>query len=355
MLYTNFEDYFDAEDGSDTTLSIDASIQYYIEKHLSQALKDYGIQNGAAAICMEVDTGAILAMASLGNFDLNNYQAISDEALAEIEETAASEEERSALYAAAQQLQWRNKAVSDTYEPGSTFKIITLAMALNEGVVAEGSSFYCGGSMEVLGRTTPLKCWKTHGHGQQTLTQVVQHSCNVAFVRIGQLVGAEKFYEYAEGFGFINRSENKDAMLSATTGIDIGGESGSIWWSENKFCGVNDKSQLAAASFGQTFTITPLQLITAVSACVNGGELMKPYLVKEIRDAEGNVVSETTPTVVRKVISEETSAQVCKILEAVVGDSKEGTGKNAYVAGYRIGGFHADGTARRVGDSGVAG
>ncbi|HBD86977.1 MAG TPA: penicillin-binding protein, partial [Clostridiales bacterium] len=220
---------------------------------MSQALKDYGIQNGAAAICMEVDTGAILAMASLGNFDLNNYQAISDEALAEIEETAASEEERSALYAAAQQLQWRNKAVSDTYEPGSTFKIITLAMALNEGVVAEGSSFYCGGSMEVLGRTTPLKCWKTHGHGQQTLTQVVQHSCNVAFVRIGQLVGAEKFYEYAEGFGFINRSENKDAMLSATTGIDIGGESGSIWWSENKFCSVNDKSQLAAASFGQTF------------------------------------------------------------------------------------------------------
>ncbi len=346
MLYTNFEDYFDAEDGSDTTLSIDASIQYYIEKHLSQALKDYGIQNGAAAICMEVDTGAILAMASLGNFDLNNYQAISDEALAEIEETAASEEERSALYAAAQQLQWRNKAVSDTYEPGSTFKIITLAMALNEGVVAEGSSFYCGGSMEVLGRTTPLKCWKTHGHGQQTLTQVVQHSCNVAFVRIGQLVGAEKFYEYAEGFGFINRSENKDAMLSATTGIDIGGESGSIWWSENKFCSVNDKSQLAAASFGQTFTITPLQLITAVSACVNGGELMKPYLVKEIRDAEGNVVSETTPTVVRKVISEETSAQVCKILEAVVGDSKEGTGKNAYVAGYRIGG--KTGTSEKV-------
>jgi stage V sporulation protein D (sporulation-specific penicillin-binding protein) len=215
---------------------------------------------------------------------------------------------------------------------------MTLAMALNEGVVSENSKFYCGGSMNVLGRTEPLKCWKTIGHGSQTLTEAVQHSCNVAFVQIGQLVGAEKFYEYAEGFGFINRSENKDATLSATTGIDLAGESGSIWWSENKFCSVKDKSQLAAASFGQTFNITPLQLITAVSACVNGGKLMKPYIVQEVKDPEGNIVSEKEPTVVRQVISKETSAEVCKILEAVVGDQKQGTGRNAYVAGYRIGG-----------------
>jgi stage V sporulation protein D (sporulation-specific penicillin-binding protein) len=346
MLYTNFEDYYDAQDGDDVTLTIDASIQYYMEKHLSQAIEDYGIQNGAAAICMDVDTGAILGLVSLGNFDLNNYQAISEDAQAYIDETATTDEEKNQLYAAAQQLQWRDKAISDTYEPGSTFKIITLSMALNEGVVSEASHFYCGGSINVLGRTDPLNCWKTTGHGDQTLIQAVQHSCNVAFVQIGQLVGAEKFYEYAEGFGLINRSENKDVMLSASTGIDLGGESGSIWWSENKFCNPQDKSELAAASFGQTFTITPLQLITAVSACVNGGDLMKPYLVKEIKDKDGNVVSEVEPTVVRQVISEETSAEVCKILEAVVGDKKEGTGKNAYVAGYRIGG--KTGTSEKV-------
>lgn len=339
MLYTNFEDFYDAENGSDITLTIDASIQYYIEKHLAQAVEDYGIQNGAAAICMEVDTGAILGMVSLGNFDLNDFQAISEDAAEEIDKAAETEEERNQLYAAAQQLQWRNKAISDSYEPGSTFKIITLAMALNEGVVDESSTFYCGGSIEVLGRTDPLNCWKTApGHGQQTLTQAVQHSCNVAFTIIGQLIGAEKFYEYAEGFGLINRSENKDVTLSATTGIDLGGESGSIWWSENKFCNPYDKSELAAASFGQTFTITPLQLIAAVSACVNGGNLMEPYLVREVCDSDGNVVSEIEPTVVRQVISEDTSAEVCKILEAVVGDKQEGTGKNAYVAGYRIGG-----------------
>ncbi|NCB51596.1 MAG: PASTA domain-containing protein [Clostridia bacterium] len=338
MLYMNFEDFYDAENGSDLTLTIDASIQYYMEKHLAQAVEDYGIRNGAAAICMDVDTGAILGMVSLGDFDLNDYQTISEEAQEEIDETAETDEERNQLYAAAQQLQWRNKALSDTYEPGSTFKIITLAMALNEGVVDENSTFFCGGSIEVTGRTTPLNCWKTEGHGLQTLTQAVQHSCNVAFVQIGQLVGAQKFYEYAEGFGFINRSEDMDATLSATTGIDLGGESGSIWWSENKFCNVFDKSELAAASFGQTFTITPLQLITAVSACVNGGNLMTPYLVKEVSDSEGNVISEIEPTVVRQVISEGTSAEVCSILEAVVGDKVEGTGKNAYVAGYRIGG-----------------
>ena len=338
MLYSSYEDYVDARDGDSISLTIDAVIQNYVEKHLTQAVEDYDIQNGAAAICMEVDTGAILSMVSLGNFDLNDYQTISAEAQAEISSIAQSEEEYDELYALAQQQQWRNKAISDTYEPGSTFKIITLAMALEEGVVSENSSFFCGGSMNVLGRGTPLKCWKYGGHGPQTLTQAVQHSCNVAFVNIGQLVGEEKFYEYAEGFGFIDRTADTSQQLTAKTGIDLGGESGSIWWSEDVFCNPENLSQLAAASFGQTFNITPIQLITAVSACVNGGRLMQPYLVRSVEDPQGNLVSQTEPQVVRQVVSEETSASVRRILEQVVSDQTEGTGHNAYVAGYRIGG-----------------
>mgnify|MGYP000410634363 FL=1 len=338
MLYQSYEDYVDAHNGDSLTLTIDAVIQSYVEKHLAQAVEDYDIQNGAAAICMEVDTGAILSMVSLGNFDLNDYQTISAEAEAEISAAAQSEEEYDELYALAQQQQWRNKAISDTYEPGSTFKIITLAMALEEGVVNENSSFYCGGSMNVLGRGSPLKCWKYGGHGPQSLTQAVQHSCNVAFVNIGQLVGEEKFYEYAEGFGFIDRTADTSQQLTAKTGIDLGGESGSIWWSEDVFCNPENLSQLAAASFGQTFNITPIQLITAVSACVNGGRLMQPHLVQSVEDPQGNLVSQTEPQVVRQVVSEETSASVRRILEQVVSDQTEGTGHNAYVAGYRIGG-----------------
>lgn len=338
MLYQSYEDYVDAHNGDSLTLTIDAVIQSYVEKNLAQAVEDYDIQNGAAAICMEVDTGAILSMVSLGNFDLNDYQTISAEAEAEISAAAQSEEEYDELYALAQQQQWRNKAISDTYEPGSTFKIITLAMALEEGVVNENSSFYCGGSMNVLGRGSPLKCWKYGGHGPQSLTQAVQHSCNVAFVNIGQLVGEEKFYEYAEGFGFIERTADTSQQLTAKTGIDLGGESGSIWWSEDVFCNPENLSQLAAASFGQTFNITPIQLITVVSACVNGGRLMQPYLVQSVEDPQGNLVSQTEPQVVRQVVSEETSASVRRILEQVVSDQTEGTGHNAYVAGYRIGG-----------------
>lgn len=337
MLYTSWEDYFDAVPGSDMVLTIDAGIQYYVEKHLAQAVEDYDIQNGAAAICMEVDTGAILAMASLVNFDLNDYQTISGEAMAEIDAAASSDAERAELIAAAQQLQWRNKAISDTYEPGSTFKIITLAMALEEGVVDMNSSFYCGGSTSVLGRNTPVRCWKSGGHGSQTLTQAVQHSCNVAFVNIGQRIGEERFYDYAEAFGFFERTGDSSAQLTGTTGIDLGGESGSIWWSEDVFCNPENLSQLAAASFGQTFNITPLQLITAVSACVNGGYLMQPYLVQSTTSPDGTV-TEHDSTPVRQVISEETSVKVRRILEQVVGDSTEGTGRNAYVAGYRIGG-----------------
>ena len=345
MLLTQFEGFEGAEDGCDIVTTIDSAIQYYVEKSLYQAVEDYDIQNGAGAIAMDVNTGKILAMASIGGYDLNNFLDVSKEAQSAID-SASSEEEKEKLLADAQQLQWRNKTLSDTYEPGSTFKIITLSMALEEGVVSLDDSFFCGGAAQVLGRTAPVKCWKTQGHGSQTLTQAVQHSCNVAFVNIGTRVGAETFYKYCDAFGFLNLTDDSSEQLTAMTGIDLGGESGSIWWSKDTFCSEKNLSQLAAASFGQTFTITPLQLITAVSACVNGGELMQPYVVQSALDSDGNCVYNREPKAVRRVISEETSKTVCSILEQVVGDPKDGTGKNAAVAGYRIGG--KTGTSEKV-------
>lgn len=345
LLFSQFEEYYPGKDGYDLVTTIDSTIQFYIEKHLKQAVEDYDIQNGAGAIAMDVNTGAILAMASLDNYDLNNFLDVSDDAREAIN-SAATEEEAQQLLSAAQMKQWRNKALSDTYEPGSTFKIITLSMALEEKAVSLNDSFYCGGNVSVLGRTTPIRCWKTTGHGSQNLTQAVQHSCNAAFVNIGQRVGAETFYKYCEAFGFLNQSTDPDENLTATTGIDLSGESGSIWWSKNTFCSPKNLSQLAAASFGQTFTITPLQLITAVSACVNGGRLMQPYVVGSMLNPDGSVAYERKPTMVRQVISAETSETVRSILEKVVGDPNDGTGRNAAVAGYRIGG--KTGTSEKV-------
>lgn len=345
LLFSQFEEYYPGEDGFDLVTTIDEAIQYYVEKHLKQAVADYDIQNGAGAIAMDVNTGQILAMASLGGYDLNNFLAVSEEDMARIN-AAGTEEERSRLLAQAQTRQWRNKALSDTYEPGSTFKIITLAMALEEGVVSLQDSFYCPGTVNVIGRTSPIRCWKSGGHGSQNLTQAAQHSCNVAFVNIGQRVGAERFYDYCEAFGFLTMTGNDDENLTATTGIDLSGESGSIWWSKNTFCSPKNLSQLAAASFGQTFTITPLQLICAVSACVNGGNLMQPYVVRQLLNPDGTVAYERAPKLVRQVISESTSRKLCQILEQVVGDQSEGTGRNAAVTGYRIGG--KTGTSEKV-------
>ena len=352
MLFVNYEDYYDETKGDDMNLTIDATIQYYLEKHLQQAVEDYDVQNGAAAIAMDPNSGAILGMVSLGNFDLNDYQKVSDKDQEAID-AETNPDKKAEMLSAAQTKQWRNKALSDTYEPGSTFKIITLAMALEEGVVNENSSFYCGGSTNVLGRTDPLKCWKTTGHGSQNLTQAIQHSCNVALVQIGQLIGARTFYKYAEAFGFLNLTSNVDSNLTAKTGIDMSGESGSIWWPRSVFCNSENFSQLAAASFGQTFNITPLQLITAVSACCNGGYLMKPYIVDSVTDGTGALISKTEPEVLRQVISEKTSAQVNAVLEQVVCDTKQGTGKNAYVAGYHIAG--KTGTSEKVAQDAAGG
>ncbi len=345
LLFLQYEDYNGAQSGCNIVTTVDSTIQYYVEKNLAQAVEDYDIQNGAGAIVMDVNTGGIIAMASIGGYDLNNFLDVSDEAKALID-SAPTEEEKEILLNDARQLQWRNKTISDTYEPGSTFKIITLSMALEEGAVDLEDTYFCGGNVAVKGRTSPVRCWKTEGHGSQTLTQAVQHSCNVAFVNIGMKVGAETFYKYCDAFGFLNLTSDSTEQLTAKTGIDLDGESGSIWWSRDTFCSPENLSSLAAASFGQTFTITPLQLITAVSACVNGGTLMEPYIVQSVLDDSGNTVYNKNPTPVRRVISEATSKTVCGILEQVVGDTKDGTGKNAAVAGYRIGG--KTGTSEKV-------
>ena len=345
LLFSRFEDIDPGKDGYDLVTTIDSSIQYFLEKHLEQAVRDYDVLNGAGAIAMDVDTGAILGMASLGNYDPNHFLELSSKDQQYIDQ-AADEQEREKRISKAQIRQWRNKALSDTYEPGSTFKIITLAMALEEGVTDLEDSFYCPGSVEVLGRNNPIRCWKHEGHGSQDLTQAAQHSCNVAFVNIGMRVGAERFYDYCEAFGLLDQTEDPAQPLSAKTGIDLAGESGSIWWSRNTFCDPKNLSQLAAASFGQTFTITPLQLITAVSACVNGGELMQPYVVQRLLEPDGSLAYERQPKALRQVISPETSQKLRHILERVVGDSKEGTGRNAAVTGYEIGG--KTGTSEKV-------
>lgn len=341
MLYTGYEDYYDASDGYSIVSTIDTTVQYYLEKNLEQAIEDNEIKNGAMGIVMEVDTGAVLGMCALPNYDLNSYLELNDSYLQKLDEERSADgltdEQYRARYNELLGLQWRNRILSDTYEPGSTFKIITLASALEEGAVTENDSFFCGGSMNVLGRGVPLHCWKHAGHGSQTLTEAAQHSCNVAFVNIGLKLGAKKFYDYIEAFGFFDR-----------TGLNGAAESNSIWWSRDIFEDPNNYSQLASASFGQTFNITPIQLITAISCVANGGYLMEPYMVRQILNADGTVAKNIEPTVVRQVISEETSAKVCQILESVV-SAPGGTGKNAYVAGYRVGG--KTGTSEKVGQA----
>ena len=329
VLY-KYEQYYDAQDGDSLVLTIDSTIQHYLEQGLADAVEKFDVKNGATGIVMNVKTGAILAMASLPDYDLNDPRTIRDSRLASQLEGLEGDAYKEKL-GELQLKQWRSKAINDTYEPGSTFKIITLAMALEEGVINENSSFYCGGSINVPGWPKPIYCSKHAGHGQQTLAQAVANSCNPAFISIGLKVGTEKFYQYVKDFGFLE-----------TTGIDLQGEGKGIFFSEKDF-GKNVVS-LASAAFGQTFTVTPIALVTAEAAAVNGGYLRQPYLVQEVLDSDGNVVYEHDSTPVRQVISEETSKRVCALLEGVVDG---GTGKNAYVAGYRIGG--KTGTADKTG------
>lgn len=331
-MYNGYSQYIDAQDGYDLHLTIDATIQSYAEKTLEEGIKEYDVQAGGWCIVMNPKTGAIYAMASSPEYDPNEYAKILDERLkAALEEQrkdmdTASEEYKKAGSAALMK-QWRSQAYMDTYEPGSTFKAIVLSAALEEGLVSESDTFYCSGSYKVAGWNRPISCSRKDGHGTQTLQQAVQHSCNPAFMQIGQRLGVERFYKYFLAFG-----------LKEMTGLDLPGEANNnnsnLVWDPEKMTNVD----LAVASFGQRFKVTPIQMVCAFSSVINGGNLVKPYVVDSITDSDGNTIAKTQPTVVRQVISEQTSRKATAILESVVADPVDGTGKNAYQAGYRIGG-----------------
>lgn len=323
MLYT-YEQYFAAKNGSDLTLTLDTTIQYYLEKGIESMVDKFSAANGASGIVMDAKTGGILAMASYPNYDLNDFLTVSDQTLQERIERGES------TVADMQLLQWRNKALNDTYEPGSTFKILTLSAALEEGVVDKTTTVNCGGSVSISGYT--IHCSNKNGHGLQTLVQSVGNSCNPAFINYGLRIGSEKFYEYMRSFGLMN-----------TTGIDLGGEAVGVFAADSSFTQLD----LACYAFGQNFTVTPLALIAAQAACVNGGYLHTPYLVERITDSDGNVTYRHDDTPVRQVISEQTSDTVRECLEYVVAS---GTGKNSQVAGYRIGGKTGTADKGQTGD-----
>ena len=334
---------YDAEDGQSLVLTIDETVQHYLEKHLENAVQEHEVQNRAVGIVMNVKTGEILAMSTKPDFDPNEPSAIYDtataEALAEqLEEAGGDEAKLDAYYEAlgeAQLAQWRNKAISDPYEPGSVFKLITASAALETGTVTGSTPFYCPGYIEVAGNR--IACWKAGGHGNLDFVGAIKGSCNPAFIMTGQALGAELFMEYLDKFG-----------LYDVTGVDLPGEATSIMHSRETMLNENMAS-LSSASFGQTFKVTALELMTAVNATVNGGYLMQPYVVSQVLDSDGNVISSTEPVVVRQVISEETSALVASYAEQVV-SGEGGSGARAAVPGYRIGG--KTGTSQKLDQEG---
>ena len=350
LLFSGGEQMFDAENGSSLVLTLDTNVQYALEKGLESMLDKYDAANGGTGIVMDVNTGGIVAMASYPNYDPGDFstiyteglQAELDAALAEIQQNRSTYETEEAYNqalanarATIQFKQWRNKCYQDTYEPGSTFKPITLATALEEGVVNMNTTFTCTGSIHVEGWGKPINCSKRAGHGTQTLKVATGNSCNPAFVTMGLKIGTEAYYRYLKSFG-----------LMETTGIDLPAEAEGIFANEDSFN--SNVVSLAAYSFGQTFNVTPLELIRAQAATINGGYLYTPYLVEQVLDDEGNILSQHETTAVRQVVSEETSAKVRECLEWVVSD---GGGRNGQVTGYRIGG--KTGTADKTGTKDV--
>ncbi len=347
----SYEKFYEASDGNSVVLTIDTTIQYYLEKNMEAAVSKYDVQNGAFGLVMNAKTGEILAMATLGSYDPNNYLEIMDADTRNMldgmklayqlhqEGSAAYENARDAYteaLVAARLQQWRNRVVSDGYEPGSTFKIITMAAAIEEGTTTANDSFYCGGEKMYAGRTKPLHCWQHNGHGSQNTFQALQNSCNLALADIGLKLGGETFYTYVQDFG-----------LMETTGVGLSGEASGYFFDEDIFTTPGASgydAAVIASSFGQTFTVTPIQLVRAIAAVVNGGYLMQPYVVSEILDDGGNVVESNEPTVIRQVISEKTSETMRQMILSVV---EEGTAKNARIAGYAIGG--KTGTAEKTG------
>lgn len=320
----SYEIEIEAQPGNSLVTSIDSYVQNVCEKYLQQAIIDNKVSERGAVICMNVNTGEIYAMAVKGDFNPNSPFTLS-EADQQIVD-ALEGDEKSKKLSELRNMQWRNKAVSDTYEPGSVFKIVTAAMALEEGITSLGNHYNCNGYIVVAGRR--YNCHKRTGHGAETFTQAVQNSCNPVFITFGQQLGATTFSKYYEAFG-----------LGQKTGIDLPGESTPVYHTVNKM-GI---TELASSSFGQTFNVSPIQMITAISAAVNGGYLVQPHIVNEIVDGEGNTVKSIGTTVKRQVISTKTSETIRTVMEAVVDG---GGGKNAYVPGYRIGG--KTGTSQKV-------
>ena len=345
----SYEKYVASIPGCSVVLTLDATVQACLEKQMQAAIDRYAVQNGAFGMVMNAKTGQILAMATLGSYDPNNYLEIGDaSAAAQIEQLRlsylthpeGSQEYRDGLKAyqdalrVAQLKQWRNRCISDGYEPGSTFKVLTMAAALDSGAIDLNTGFHCAGAEQIPGRAQRLHCWRSTGHGSQQTPQALQNSCNLAFAHIALKLGGERFYSYIQNFGILEK-----------TGLDLNGESKGVFFSKELVTNTDKwgTASLTSGSFGQTFKLTPLQLVRAIAAVVNGGYLMEPYMVSEVIDANGNTVLQQEPTAIRQVIREETSRTMRTLLESVV---TEGTAKNASVAGFSIGG--KTGTSEKI-------
>ena len=321
----SFEQNIESKDGDNVYLTIDETVQSICEKYMKQGIINNNVLNRGVCIAMDVNTGAIVACVTVDGYNLNDPYSLPDDVKEEIEELPKDDQaEAEGLALAAM---WRNKAITDTYMPGSVFKICTASMALEEGKVNDNTNFVCGGSV-TFGNDI-IHCHARGGHGNQTFVQAICNSCNPAFIQIGQLVGIEKFREYYQGFGF-----------SEKTGIDLPGEAEDNFWEE----GTMSEVDFAVASFGQNFSITPIQMITATAAVANGGYVLQPYVVSKITDAKGNVIKNVEKKVKRQVISKETSDKLNEIL----GYNTETAGATAgYVAGYKVAG--KTGTSEKIG------
>lgn len=325
----DYEQIIPSKPGQSLKLSIDETIQHFMEKNLEEGIINHKVKNRGAAIAMDVKTGEILGMAVKGDFDPNEPFKIADPA-EEARIEALPEEEKAKEKAEALSKQWRNKAVSDTYYPGSVFKMVTASMGLEMDVVNEQSTFTCNGSIKPSEGAQSIRCHKRSGHGTQNFVEALCHSCNPAFIMLGQRIGVENFFNFYKSFGFHNKTD-----------IDLPGESSDIFFNKDGKMSLTD---LAVASMGQNFSITPIQMITAAATIANGGNLVQPHVVKEILDENGNIVKTIDPIIKRKVISEKTSRRVIDMLHR---NATSGAAKNAYIPGYRIAG--KTGTSEKIG------
>ena len=317
MPYKN-DKIYDAQDGNSVYLTIDNTLQHMVEKYLEQQVQAHAPACRACAVMMDVNTGAVLAMASSPGFDINDRNSLYNPADTALLSGITDEEEYNAMYVSLREQQWKNKAVTEPYYPGSVFKVVTGSAALEEKVISVNSTFACNASIDVAGQK--FNCWSGYSHGTQDFTTAMTNSCNPVFIQIGLLLGKDKFYDYFKAFG-----------LTEPTGIDLPGEAASIYADTRELGPV----ELASSSFGQTNKLTAIQMITAYAAVVNGGYLVTPYVVSKIVDPNGNVIKTTEPSIKRQVISEETSATMRQVLESVVNTKG---GSNAYIKGYAIGG-----------------